>query len=255
MYRILITTLLFTILNAASGQNHSNDIPEGMVLIPGGTFYMGTYDGQRIAAPKHLVTLNDYYMDIHEVSNRQYYEYCKSTGNKLPEFWGMDQYRSGLDFPEYPVVGVSYFEASLYAEWAGKRLPTEAEWEYAARGGLEDISFPYGEKPDHSLARYNDPEAETGPVKTGSYPPNGYGLYDMSGNAWEWVSDWFSENYYSGSPEKNPVGPSTGSFRVLRGGGWHSGGGCTTVHIRNALPANWVDFAGGFRCVMDVRTP
>lgn len=255
MYRLLITTLLLTILNVASGQDRSGDAPEGMVLIPGGNFFMGTEDGQRIAAPKHLVTLNDYYMDLHEVTNRQYYDYCQATGRKLPEFWGMDYYKSGLDFPDYPVVGVSYLEATLYAEWAGKRLPTEAEWEHAARGGLEDISFPYGETPDHSQARYNDPTAETGPVKTGSYPPNGYGLYDMSGNAWEWVSDWFSENYYNESPEENPAGPPSGSFRVLRGGGWHSGGGCTSVHWRNGLPANWVDFAGGFRCVKDIMAP
>lgn len=255
MYRILMATLLLTTLNAVKGQPHTGEAPEGMVFIPGGTFYMGSNEGQPIAAPKHEVTLNDYYMDIHEVSNRQYYEYCQATGSKLPEFWGMELYKSGLDFPDHPVVGISYLEASLYAEWAGKRLPTEAEWEHAARGGLEDISYPYGENPDHSLARYNDPEAEKGPVKCGSYPPNDYGLYDMSGNAWEWVSDWFSEDYYSESPEKDPAGPPLGTFRVLRGGGWHSGGGCTSVHRRNGLPPNWVDFAGGFRCVKDAGTP
>jgi sulfatase modifying factor 1 len=105
-----------------------------MVLIPGGTFMMGSDKGQAIAAPKHPVTLQAFYMDIHEVSNREYEEYCRATGSKFPEFWGMDLYKSGPDYPDYPVVGVSQFEATQYAEWAGKRLPTEAEWEHAARG-------------------------------------------------------------------------------------------------------------------------
>ena len=94
--------------------------------------------------------------------------------------------------------------------------------------------------------------AEKGPVETGSYSPNDYGLFDMSGNAWEWVSDWFSETYYQESKEKDPRGPSGGTFKVLRGGGWHSGGECISVHRRNALPQHWLDIAGGFRCAKDV---
>jgi sulfatase modifying factor 1 len=164
----------------------------------------------------------------------------------------MDIYKSGPGFPDHPVVGVSQFDASQYADWAGKRLPTEAEWEYAARGGLEFIDFPFGEKADHSLARFNDPEAEKGPVPVGSYEPNGFGLYDMSGNVWEWVEDWFDPGYYSESPVDHPKGPPTGTFRVLRGGGWHSGQGCISVRHRCALPQHWVDFAGGFRCVKNV---
>lgn len=252
MIRSLVSTLLLILVIVAYGQVEEGNTPQGMVLIPGGTFMMGSDHGQAIAAPKHPVTLRAFYMDIHEVSNREYDEYCKSTGYKYPEFWGMDLYQSGPDYPDYPVVGVSQFDAMQYAEWAGKRLPTEAEWEYAARGGLDDISFPYGEKADRAQSRFNDPEAEKGPVETGFYSPNGYGLYDMSGNVWEWVSDWFSKSYYSESPEQNPGGPSAGTFRVFRGGGWHSGGGCTTVHRRNALPSHWVDFAGGFRCVKDL---
>ena len=253
MIRPIVSILLLFVLIVAYGQVEDEDPSKRMVLIPGGTFMMGSDKGQAIAAPKHPVTLQAFYMDIHEVSNREYEEYCKATGSKFPEFWGMDLYKSGPDYPDYPVVGVSQFEATQYAEWAGKRLPTEAEWEHAARGGLEDISYPYGEKADHNMSRFNDPEAEKGPVKTGSYPPNGYGLYDMSGNVWEWVSDWFSETYYSESPELNPTGPSMGTFRAFRGGGWHSGPGCNTVHRRNALPSHWVDFAGGFRCVKDLE--
>ena len=252
MLKLLFTTVLFLTINMAHGQENDKDLPEGMVLIPAGTFMMGTDDGQGIASPKHPVTLHAFYMDIHEVTNKEYQEYCVTTGNKFPEFWGMDLYKSGMKFPDHPLVGVSQFEATQYAQWAGKRLPSEAEWEYASRGGLEDISYPYGEKADHSMSRFNDPEAEKGPVKTGSYPPNGYGLNDMSGNVWEWVSDWFWEAYYSESPAENPSGPSTGTFRVFRGGGWHSGAGCTSVHRRNALPSHWVDIAGGFRCVKEM---
>ena len=216
-----------------------------MVLIPGGSFFMGSDNHQSIAQPRHPVKVDAFYMDVHEVSNQDYHRFCMETGHKLPEFWGMDLYKSGPDYPEYPVVGVSQFDAREYAEWAGKRLPTEAEWEYAARAGLEGISFPYGEEADRSMARINDPEAEKGPVKCKSYPPNAFGLYDMSGNVWEWVDDWFSEDYYRSSPEINPQGPEQGSFRVIRGGGWHSGPGCTSVHHRNALPTHWVDIAGG----------
>ena len=235
-----------------SAQETQKKIPDGMVLIPGGTYFMGKPSGGGIATPAHPVTLPSYYMDEKEVTNRQYHEFCMATGNKLPEFWGMDLYKSGLDFPDHPVIGVSQFEASLYAEWAGKRLPTEAEWEYAARGGLQDLDFPVGNESDHSKARFNNPEAEKGPVKTGSFEPNGYGLYDMSGNVWEWVSDWFYAGYYGESPEEAPQGPASGTFKVFRGGGWHSGKSCTTVHRRNALPQHWVDIAGGFRCVRDM---
>jgi formylglycine-generating enzyme required for sulfatase activity len=246
---IVFIFLTSGLLTTATSQDQA---PEGMVLIPGGTFYMGSNDHQRIAQVKHPLTLDPFYMDTHELSNKEYHQFCMSTGHALPEFWGMDKYKSGLDYPKHPVVGISQFFATEYAEWAGKRLPTEAEWEYAARAGVEDISFPYGENADRSKARFNDPLAESGPVKTASYAPNAFGLYDMSGNAWEWVADWFSEEYYHVSPPVNPQGPSQGSFRVLRGGGWHSGPGCTTVHHRNALPTHWVDMAGGFRCVKDV---
>jgi formylglycine-generating enzyme required for sulfatase activity len=252
MFKPLVSTLLLFLVIIAYGQVEEDNPPEGMVLIPGGTFMMGSDHGQAIAAPKHPVTLQGFYMDVREVTNKEYQEYCLATGYKHPEFWGLGLYKSGPDYPDHPVVGVSQFDATQYAEWAGKRLPTEAEWEYAARGGLEDISYPYGENEDHTRSRFNDPEAEKGPVKTGSYPPNGYGLFDMSGNAWEWVSDWFSESYYSESPEQNPAGTSMGTFRVFRGGGWHSGAGCTTVHRRNGLPPHWVDIAGGFRCVKEL---
>ena len=223
--------------------------PPGMVYIEGGSFLMGR-DGTGDSHPAHIVTLHSYYMDIHEVSNRQYEEFCLATGHRFPEFWGIEKYASGPDFPDHPVIGVSYADATKYAEWAGKRLPTEAEWEYAARGALINESYPNGSDIDSSLARINHPSFSPGPVSVMSFPPNGFGLYDMAGNVWEWVQDWYQEHYYSESPQENPGGPSQGRFRVIRGGGWHSGPGCNMVFYRNALPQHWVDIGGGFRCVL-----
>ncbi len=253
MYRAYLLMFLLVTTCSATCQQPTNTPPEGMIMIPGGTFLMGTNDHQQSASPKHLVSLDSFYMDIYEVTNAQYDHFCMATGHNLPEFWGMEVFKSGSDFPDHPVIGVNHSDATAYATWAGKRLPTEAEWEYAARGGEVEISYYFGDDADHRYARYNDPESAKCPVKTGSYPPNGYGLYDMSGNVWEWVSDWFNEDFYKESPEKNPTGPDHGSFKVFRGGGWHSGPGCITVHRRNALPRNWVDIGGGIRCVKEIR--
>lgn len=251
--RILLFTLIYGFSASIWGQAQQETPPSEMVFIPGGTFIMGSNENEHASFfPSHRVEISSFYMDESEVTNKEYYDFCIETGHKLPEFWNMAIYKSGSEFPDHPVVGVTHSDAARYADYANKRLPTEAEWEYAARGGLEGISFPYGEKANHGEARFNDPEEEKGPVKIKTYKPNGFGLYDMSGNVWEWVNDWFDFEYYLGSPEKDPRGPETGTFRVIRGGGWHSGGSCTSVFYRNGLPQHWVDFAGGFRCVKDL---
>ena len=167
----------------------------------------------------------------------------------LPQFWGIKEFRSGLDFPDYPVVGVSYFDAEKYARWSGKRLPTEAEWEYAARGGLIGKNFPFGDLIDSAKVNYG--RKNRGILKTGSFQPNGYGLFDIAGNVWEWTSDNYASDYYSVSPSENPKGPEKGRFKVIRGGSWHSGAMCVQTYYRNGLPPSWVDFAVGFRCVKD----
>lgn len=225
-----------------------------MRLIPGGEFVMGkTHQGFADFSPEHRVRLDSFLIDEHEVTNAQYLVFCEATGHKLPEFWNTPIFRSGRGFENYPVTGISWWDAKAYAEWAGKRLPTEAEWEYAARGGLVGMDFPNG----NTWLQQSLPPDSTGwtnrtePVKT--YEPNGYGLHDMGGNVWEWVADFYSETYYQQNESDNPQGPPNGSFRSLRGGSWHSGSMCKRVYYRRGLPGNWCDFAVGFRCAKNVE--
>jgi formylglycine-generating enzyme required for sulfatase activity len=223
-----------------------------MILIPGGEFIMGkntSYPSDW--SPEHSVKVDSFYMDAREITNQEYYAFCQATGHALPEFWGMDRVNSGAGFPDHPVVGVSCYDAEAYAKWTGKRLPTEAEWEYAARGGLAGKNFPTGDQVDSTQANYG--KKYKGILRTGSFAPNGYGLYDMAGNVWEWVSDFYGHDYYQHSPEVNPAGPDNGRFKVIRGGGWHSGTMCIQTYFRNGLSGSWVDFAVGFRCARSVE--
>lgn len=225
---------------------------DNMVLIPGGEFIMGKNTAsQSDWQPEHRVKLNSFYMDKMEVTNLQYYNFCVATNYPFPQFWGMKEFKSGLDFPDYPVVGVSFFDADKYAKWAGKRLPTEAEWEYAARGGLTGKNYPLGDSADSTTINYG--RKYKGILKTGSFPSNGFGLNDITGNAWEWTSDFYDSGYYASSPADNPKGPERGRFKVIRGGSWHSGAMCVQTYYRNGLSPSWVDFAVGFRCVKEVK--
>jgi len=195
-----------------------------MVLIPAGEFLMGSSEGNSDEKPVHKVYLDAYYLDKYEVTNQQYREFVKATGYRAPNQWGEDN---------HPVVYVTWNDVVAYAKWAGKRLPTEAEWEKAARAGLKEKKYLWGNKdPDGSQCNFadrntsfswsdksaNDGYSRTAPV--GTYPPNNFGLYDMAGNVWEWCSDWYDKNYYANSLSKNPQGPNNGSYRVVRGGGW-----------------------------------
>ncbi len=246
-----------------------------MVWIPAGSYMMGagrndTEDWTRVSRPTHLARLDGFYMDAYEVTVGQYKQFLAETGHRPLPDW-VSQF-SPTD--RHPVVGVSWYDAKAYADWAGKRLPTEAEWEYAARGGLVNQKYPWRDKePDGSQGNYADKNADQtlrqmdkantwadmsgddgyalcAPV--GSFPPNGYGLYDMAGNVWEWCQDWYDENYYSVSPAKNPSGPSRGETRVLRGGSWlASTKYLRVVHRFSISPSNRAN-SYGFRCVADV---
>jgi len=207
-------------------QSSNNDLPKEitgkdgakMMLIPAGEFQMGSNDGEDNEKPIHTVYLDAFYVDVYEVSNVQYKKFVDATGHKSSEFLNY----SSINAPNEP-VGVSWEDAKDYAEWAGERLPTEAEWEKAARGGLVGKKYPWGESLTHDNANIDgtggkDRWEYNSPV--GSFSPNGYGLYDMAGNVWEWCSDWYDDNYYANSPNRNPKGPSSGQYLVLRGGAW-----------------------------------
>jgi len=198
-------------------------MPDGMARIPGGYFLMGS-DKYNDEKPVHKVYVDGFYLDKYEVTVAQYERFLNATGQRQPENWNEQ-----LQQRNHPVVYVSWDDAVAYARWAGKRLPTEAEWEYAARGGNAGLDgkakyeYPWGNEASHERANYSGKEGKnqwdrTAPV--GSFSANGYGLYDMAGNVWEWCADWYDENYYTQSPERNPRGPSNGQSRVLRGGGW-----------------------------------
>jgi iron(II)-dependent oxidoreductase len=228
-------------------------VVEELILIPAGEFLMGS-DSDGDHNPAHNVYIDSFYIDKYEVTNAQYLEFCEATDHKLPQFWGKDEFRSGPGYPDHPVIGLSWRDAAEYAKWRGKRLPTEAEWEYAARGGLVGKKYPNGDTLDPSHGNHSKSELG-GPMAVGSYAANGYGLHDMQGNVLEWVQDYYEADYYSSSPTSNPKGPEAGRFRIMRGGGWYSGPYCNQVHFRNALPENWVDFNLGFRCAKDVEQP
>ena len=255
------------------------DTPEGMALIPAGTFQMGSEDpeaGDR-AKPVHTVHLDAFFMDTHEVTNAQFKRFVDANpqwqkdniearfhaGNYLLHWTGTD-YPAGRG--DHPVTHVSWYAAMAYAEWAGKRLPTEAEWEYAARGGLARQKYPWGDdEPTPAHANYGLIVHDTTPV--GAYPPNGYGLYDTAGNVWEWCLDAYDEDFYAASHDsRNPIAGGetvqelrenfttipTDRLRVLRGGAWNYVAGALRVANRGGPTPTTAHLSGGFRCAAAV---
>ncbi|HXG66771.1 MAG TPA: formylglycine-generating enzyme family protein [Blastocatellia bacterium] len=259
-----------------------------MAFIKGGTFLMGTDDEMHFEGPAHEVTLKSFWIDRREVTAAEFARFVEATGyrTEAEQFgWsgvfdveaGAWQKVDGADWrhpdgpesstsPDEPVTQVSWNDAAAYARWAGKRLPTEAEWEYAARGGLVGKKYVWGDElrpggkpvanwwqgvfPDRNTVE--DGYLRRAPV--GRFPPNGYGLHDMAGNVWEWCADWFDETYYATSPRLNPQGPAAGQERVMRGGSWM----CSENYCSNYRPAarsHATPDTGlnnvGFRCARD----
>ena len=219
-----------------------------MLYIPAGAFQMGSNDGQSDEKPIHSVFLDAYWMDETEVTNGMYAK-CVSAG-ECDNSGGM--YSSYAKDANHPVEDVNWYDAQNYCHWAGGKLPTEAEWEKAARGGLEGKEYPWGnESPSCQQGVEYGAQRDTcigKTVRIGSFSANGYGLYDMSGNVWEWVFDWYKDDYYVKSPNNNPQGPSLGDYRVLRGGSWY----LDNYTLRNAdryrgYPSNTYS-TYGFRC-------
>jgi len=255
-----------------------------MVLIPAGEFLMGSpteaiapllkndpkisADLFRAEGPQHLVTLAAFYMERYLVTNAQYRVFMRATGHPAPKYWNdapdmgaETPFPMGSEHPGHPVVGVSYVDAVAYCTWAGGRLPTEAEWEKAARGGLVGQNYPWGNQLSREYANYGGMGGRnqwpwTAPV--GSFPPNAYGLYDMAGNAFEWCADWYAEDYYRHSPDHNPYGPETGHTRVLCGGSWNNnlfGMYQMRCAFRFHARPETQNLVIGFRCVSDVPPP
>jgi sulfatase modifying factor 1 len=246
--------LTFIISSQEAEKSYKN-----MVYIPGGSFKMGS-NLKKDEQPIHKVFVSSFYMDKYEVTVAEYREFCRATRSMMPTqpYWNDDT---------HPVVKVSWLDANRYAKWKGKRLPTEAEWEYAARSGSRGYLYAWGNiKPfrkrggniaDESLRSekrfwkiwksYFDGFVFTSPI--GAFYSNIYGLYDMTGNVWEWCADWYDAAYYKNSPQRDPKGPEKGTHRVLRGGSWNFGPRevVTTKRLRYRHDVT-LDYIG-FRCV------
>jgi len=210
-----------------------------MVLIPAGTFSMGsnTFSNEQ---PIHVVNLDAFYIDKYEVTFDQYDRFCDATGRTKPS-------DSGWGRGTRPVIDVSWNDAKAYCDWAGKRLPTEAEWEYACRaGGTGAWTFGDTEATLVNYAWYGvNSGSQTHPV--GEKTANAWGLYDMHGNVWEWCADWYDSGYYAGSPATNPPGPASGTYRLLRGGSCYVAANDARSAYRGSGPGGGgSDY--GFRC-------
>ncbi len=291
-----ISITLFIYLSLLFIQGCQNTTPnqtkleskDGMLLIPEGSFAMGTTDGMAHESPVHQVKIDSFWMDEHEVTVAEFAKFVEAVNYKTEaeKFgwsgvfdietsrwikadganWRNPEGKNSTAKDDEPVCQISWTDANAYAKWAGKRLPTEAEFEYAARGGLTGKKYSWGDelKPNGKpVANWwqgvfpNNNTIEDGhlrraPVK--SFTPNGYGLYDIGGNVWEWTSDWYDENYYKKSPAENPKGAETGIEKVIRGGSWMcSENYCSNYRVAGrsqSTPDTGLNNLG-FRCVRD----
>ena len=226
-----------------------------MVLVPAGPFTMGSNEGAWVEGPAHRVDLDAYYIDQYEVTVERYQGFLTQTHRAIPEYWEQVDLRRDA---QKPVVGIDWDDAQDYCEWAGKRLPTEAEWEKAARG-TDARTYPWGEaEPNFSMANfgrdafadrlYAEKLKAVGSYERGKSP---YGAYDMPGNVWEWVADWYAEDYYRNSPQKNPQGPLNGMDKVLRGGSWDDIPASLQSTYRYRTDPTWRSPSDGVRCAQD----
>ena len=231
------------------------------VRVPAGAFLMGSDSNNDKQAetdeqPQHKVTLAEYLIGKYPVTNRQYQAFTQATGRKPPKHWENGKVPAGKE--DHPAAYVNWQDASDFCEWAGKksgrqvRLPSEAEWEKAARAVAGRI-YPWGEQaPDAQRCNFNHNVKDTTPV--GKYNPQGnspYNCVDMAGNVWEWVVDWYAEDFYKNSPDNNPDGPSSGRYRVLKGGSWINSNGYLRSAFRYDLDPSYTSYVIGFRCACE----
>ena len=260
--KTLLLILIFAVLSCTATAKRETSVldrpetekPEGMVLIPAGEFMVGSPSGEGDddERPQHKVSVDAFYMDKHEVAVGEYKKFLQATGHQhLPARVA----GHNVD-DDCPVVGVSWEDATAYAEWSGKRLPTEAEWEYACRAGTT-TAYNVGDTISRDDANYYGTDGkdrwDLGAAPAGNFPPNAWGLYDMHGNVWEWCSDWYDKDYYGKSPSSNPTGPAGGTYRAVRGGSW----GSRPFNIRSANRGHnrvptLKNNSLGFRCARDI---
>ena len=243
----------------------SMETPNDWILVPAGEFEMGAegWPAQPDEGPKHKVFLDAFYIGKHEVTNRQYNTFVKSSGHRAPgnedpkfSIWRGDEMLDGIG--PLPVINVSWDDAVAYCKWAGGRLPTEAEWEKAARG-TDGRMYPWGNDPvtgnrsNFSIENITFWEGPSTLARTDQYDygRSPYGAYEMAGNVWEWVQDFYDENYYKNSASKNPTGPSSGKERVVRGGSWQSNPDTVRSANRNKHDPGDRRIYLGIRCAKD----
>jgi sulfatase modifying factor 1 len=223
-----------------------------LVCVPEGYFFKGSEAGQENERPVHRVWVDTFYLAACQITNAEYADFLQATDHASPPCWN----DPNLNRAGQPVVAVSWFEAVQYCEWLSAnsekryRRPTEAEWERAARGGVEGKLFPWGDGEPQSLPDYGS-RWKSGPEPVGRYAANGFGLFDISENVHEWCSDWFAADYYAGSLERNPQGPETGQRRVSRGGSWRHHIKVTRCAARSSIPPEFQYADYGFRVACD----
>jgi sulfatase modifying factor 1 len=247
-------------MTSASSQLDSSNkavIEPRLIRVPEGWFLMGSDQGQDCERPIHRVWIDSFSLAATQVTNQEYGLFLlRATASAQPPFWNDPNFNQ----PQQPVTGVSWYEASCYCEWLSSetgrrfRLPTEAEWEYAVRGGLEQKQFSWGDGPPQSLPNYAS-RWQNGPEPVARYAPNAYGLYDIGDNVHEWCSDWYDPNYYAISPDRNPQGPEQSPMKpqrkASRGGSWRHHIKVARCSARSSIPPEFQYADYGFRVACD----
>lgn len=259
-FKSLTILLLFTGLYSSSVLLAQTE-PE-MIFVKGGTFKMGSHDGDDDEKPRHTVNLSSYYISKYEITVKQYREFCQATGRAFPsdppDMWYIEHDRAATWTwsGNKPMCKVNWYDAKAYCKWltenTGKNydLPTEAQWEFAAKGGTKSKQYEYsGSDNINEVAWYDETTYERGPMPIGRLKPNELGIYDMSGNVWEWCNDYYAK--YTGSKKKDPTGPGSGLFKVVRGGSWYYVGYMAKVTTRDGPYPDYSNYNYGFRVVIN----
>jgi formylglycine-generating enzyme required for sulfatase activity len=226
-----------------------------MASIPAGSFWMGCETGRDDEKPVHRVCLDAFKLAVYQVTNEEYAPFIAEMHYPQPLCWS----DASFNHPKMPVVAVSWHEAVNYCEWLGRttgrayRLPSEAEWEHAARGGAEQLLYPWGNAPPEQVPNYAA-RWKNGPETVGAYPPNAYGIYNLGDNVHEWCQDWYDAGYYGCSPERNPRGPVEGKRRASRGGSWRHHIKVTRTAARSSIPPEFKYTDYGFRVARSSST-